>query len=506
MTTFPLIEPGRRRFLKAGSALATTGALGLGGLAAGCATGPAVHSPQNLEALRSSMTGRLILPGEEGYYMATYPNNARWAGVFPKAIAMCATEADVQLCIRWARDQNERFAIRCGGHSYAGFSTTTGLLINVRPMNKVSYDAARQIAVVQAGATNQDMANALGGTHFTVPSGRCSTVGTSGLVLGGGWGFAATHSGLTCDSLRQTNVVLASTELVTASDSSHKELFWGLRGGGGGNFGVNTSFTFNLHEVGNVTIFNILWPGTQKNQVAMLRTLQEIQNSNSQMISTRTKAYPDKAGPKPRLEDIQVATLGIYWGTEEQARKALEPALRMLKPLSVDIRTMSYWQARDYLVTDDPIGMYDLRSSYVAQAMPDAGLETMLQWMMQWPGGSLLPENMGILFAIGGKVRSVAQDATAYVHRNANYIFEMECAWAPVDRPEVVRAQRDWLARYFVAMKPYVLAQSYVNFPNRDQENWANAYYGSNLDKLRKLKTAYDRDNIFRFEQSIPQA
>lgn len=489
----------RRQFLRAGSALFAGAAV-----LPACTTAPSVHSPQNLESLRASMAGRLILPGEEGYYMANWPNNSRWAGVMPRAIAMCTSEPDVQLCIRWARDNGERFAIRCGGHSYAGFSTTTGLLINVRPMNKVTYDPVKRLAFVQAGATNQDMANALGKTNFAVPSGRCPTVGVSGLVLGGGWGFAATHSGLTCDSLVQSNVVLADTQLVSASGDSHKELFWALRGGGGGNFGVNTSFTFNLHEVGNVTLFNILWPG--KNQVAMLRTLQQIQNDNALNISTRTKAYPDRAGPRPSLDQIQVTTLGLYYGTEAEARKALAPALGLVAPISTDIRTMSYWAARDALVTDDPTGMYDLRSSYVADAMPDAGLETMLRWMMEWPGGSILPENMGIFFAIGGKVRTVAQDATAYVHRNANYIFEMECAWAPVDKPEVVSAQREWLARYFNAMKPYVLPQSYVNFPNRELDNWARAYYGKNLDNLSKYKKLYDPGNIFRFEQSIPPA
>ncbi len=492
----------RRTLLKSTAWAAALGSAGALPLVSGCAGSPFLHSAQNIQALRSSMQGRLVLPGDEGYYMATYPNNARWAGVFPKAIAMCANEADVQLCLRWARDHGEPFAIRCGGHSYAGFSTTTGLLINVRPMNKVSYNPATGQAWVQAGATNQDMANALSGKGVAVPSGRCPTVGVSGLVLGGGWGFAATHSGLTADNLRQTNVVLADTQLVSASDTSNPELFWALRGGGGGNFGVNTSFTFDTHRVGDVTVFNILWPG--KNQITMLRTLQEIQANNVRMMSTRTKAYPDKAGPAPKLADIQVATLGIYWGNEAQTRKALAPALGLLAPISADIRTMSYWQARDYLITDDPIGMYDLRSSYVADAMSEAGLETMLQWMMKWPGGSLLPENMGILFAIGGKVRDLAQDATAYVHRNANYIFEMECAWTPVDKPEVVRAQRDWMARYFTAMKPYVLPQSYVNFPNRDQENWASAYYGGNLKRLSAVKRQYDADNVFRFPQSIP--
>jgi hypothetical protein len=492
----------RRRFLQAGISLVAAGALGARGTAV-AAPKPDL-SERTLAILRRDMKGRLILPGEQGYMMAAFPSNARWANVLPRAIAVCADDTDVQLCIKWARDHNERFAVRSGGHSYAGFSTTSGLLIDIKAMNKVQLDSQRQIAIAQGGASNQDMAKALNRTNFAVPSGRCPTVGTSGLVLGGGWGFSATHSGLTCDSLLATNLVLADTRLVTASPNGDSaDLFWALRGGGGGNFGVNTSFTFKLHEVHDVTIFDILWPG--KNQIEMLLKLQEIQRENATSISTRTKSYPDRPVAHPRMEQLQVATLGLYWGREKEAREVLAPALSLVEPLSSDIRTMSYWQARDYLITDDPTGMYDLRSSYVSEQMSERGLETMLQWMTKWPGGSLLPENMGILFAVGGAVNKVQPDATAYVHRNANYIFEMECAWAPIDNEHVVRAQREWLADYFEAMKPFVLPQSYVNFPNRELQNWAQAYYGGNLARLSKIKHKYDPNNIFKFEQSIPQ-
>lgn len=161
---------------------------------------------------------------------------------------------------------------------------------------------------------------------------------------------------------------------------------------------------------------------------------------------------------------------------------------------------------RNYLITDDPNGMYDLRSSYVKTARAPDGLEMMLKWMTQWPGGSLVPENMGILFAIGGKVGEIQPDATAYVHRGSNYIFEMECAWSPLDKKEVVEAQQRWLTEYFEAMKPFVLPESYVNFPNRELKDWENAYYGRNYGRLSKIKKKYDPDNIFRFKQSIRPA
>lgn len=491
----------RRRFLQAGAAL-----LSASSFPAALTAAPALHSPKNLRALARSLHGRLILPGEMGYAMAAAPNNARYADVLPMAVAMCADAHDVQLSLRWAADHRQPFAIRSGGHNYAGFSTTRGLLIDVKAMNKVWYDRDKMRGYIQAGASNQNMADAFSGSSFAIPSGRCPTVGASGLVLGGGWGFSATHKGLTCDSLVQTDVVLANGSQVSAdAQGDYSDLFWALRGGGGGNFGVNTGFSFALSEVAaDVTIFNILWPAQR--QIELLSTLQEIQANHAQEMSTRTKAYPDAAGPRPRRDQLLVTTLGQFFGPREKALEALAPALQLVTPAKQDIRQMSYWQARDYLITDDPNGMYDLRSSYVAEALPPEALETMLQWMMKWPGGSLLPENMGILFAIGGKVREVAPDATAYVHRNANYIFEMESAWAPIDHPDVVRRQQAWLAEYFAAMQPFMLPQSYINFPSRALPNWAKRYYGDNLARLMRVKKKYDPGNLFTFEQSIPPA
>ncbi len=493
----------RRRFLQTSTALATASALGLSGEVSAA---PAIHSKHNLKALAASMSGRLILPGELGYAMAAAPNNQRYADILPIAVAMCANDKDVQLCLRWAIDHRQPFAVRSGGHNYAGFSTTKGLLIDVKAMNGITYNEKENTCTISAGVSNQDMANFFSGGFLAVPSGRCPTVGAAGLVLGGGWGFSATHAGLTCDSLKSSNIVLPNQRLVVAEDKGeYQDLFWGLRGGGGGNFGINTSFTFNLVDVShNVTIFNILWPAQK--QIELFSALQELQKNHATQISTRSKIVPSRAGTNYTMADLQVTTLGQFFGDKDAALKALEPVLKMVKPIKQDIREMQYWQARDYLITDDPNGMYDLRSSYIGEAMSPAGIETMLRWMMKWPGGSLLPENMGILFAIGGKVRDVPVDATAYPHRNANYIFEMEAAWAPIDKPEVVQKQQRWLHDYFAAMSPYVLQQSYINFPNREQPNWQHAYYGQNLDRLKRLKRKYDPANHFKFEQSIPLA
>jgi FAD/FMN-containing dehydrogenase len=206
-----------------------------------------------------------------------------------------------------------------------------------------------------------------------VPTGRRPTVGVSGLVLGGGWGFAATHGGLTCDNLLASDIVLADARTVTAtSGGDTDDLFWGLRGGGGGNFGVNTSFTFRLHDVSApVTIFRIVWPGEK--QVELLTMLQKMQHDFSQMISSRIKVLPKLPDALPCRDQLLVTTLGQFFGPMSEAMEALAPALALVNPIARDVREMSYWRARDYLVTDDPNGMYDLRSAFVAEALSAQG-------------------------------------------------------------------------------------------------------------------------------------
>lgn len=501
----------RRRFLQTGALVAGAAAVGLSPVTAWGKKLP-VSRARGLAALAKDFDGRIILPNDQGYAMAAWPNNARYANVRPGAIAMCNSDDDVAFCINWARDGRKTFLIRSGGHNYAGFSTSNSstsagltapdLLIDVKPMNGVTVDEIEGTVRVQGGASNQDVANVLRAYPYAVPSGRCPTVGTSGLVLGGGWGFAATRSGLTCDSLRGTEMVLADGNKVFTSPAVKNDLFWAVRGGGGGNFGVHTAFYFKLHDVREpVTTFNIVWPAG--NQIELMIALQKMQLANATTMSTRTKVRPTEAVARPPLQVLAVETLGLYWGKEKELRDILKAATS-LPWKTADIYEMDYWRARDYLLTDDPVGMYDIKCSYVQDTLGEKALQTMLAHMQKWPGGSLRQDNMGILFAIGGKVKEVARDATAYVHRNSNYIFEMECSWAPIDNDLVVDKQRGWLREYYDAMQDFVQPESYVNFPNRDLKNWAQSYYGSNLPRLSEVKCKYDPHEVFKFAQSIP--
>ncbi|WP_428032585.1 FAD-binding oxidoreductase [Ancylobacter sp.] len=455
-----------------------------------------------LPALARDMQGRLLLPDDYAYRYSARSNNARYDNVLPRAIALCASQGDVVRCLRWARDNREVFAVRSGGHSYAGYSTTPGLLIDVRALRRVSVDPGEQTLTVQGGATNQDVANVLSAFPFAIPSGRCPTVGVTGLTLGGGWGFASTHAGLTCDRLLSTELVPASLEPITASSETNADLFWALRGSGGGNFGIHTSLTYRMVPVREVTVFNIVWPAQK--QVELMLALQDLQLNNPRDISTRSKVAAEQAGAFPGRDQLAAQTLGLFYGPESAFRELIQPLFRLLEPARAYIRQMSYWEARDYLVTDDPEGFFDVRSSMVREQLAADALEASLSWMSKWPGGAMRQTNMGILFAIGGAVGDKKPDETAYVHRGSNFIFEMERTWSPLDPPQLVEQQARWLDDYFADMQRFVLARSYVNFPDRTLKDWQQAYYGENLARLSTVKRRYDPDNLFRFEQSIP--
>ncbi|MSO96395.1 MAG: FAD-binding oxidoreductase [Thermoleophilia bacterium] len=484
----------------------------------GCSS---VGDDQGLSTLAADFDGQVLLPGDPGFSAAAWPNNANYADVVPTAVANCASVADISRCLRWVRETDSVFAIRSGGHNYAGFSTTVGLLIDVRYMNAVSFDPGTGLVRVGAGANNADVANVLRVHGVSMASGRCPTVGISGLVLGGGWGFSATRHGPTCDSLVATDVVLADTSVVRANEKEHADLFWGLRGAAGGNLGVNSSFTIQTYAAPDVTVFDLTWPATH--QVELMYALQTLQIDNPRTLSTRSKVVATSARAKPGLADLRTTTTGLYWGSKRDFLEILQPVLAIAKlnpaadqtglsrtersgPLRqpATIREMSYWEARDFLVTDDPQGLYVSKNRFVGERMSAEGLTEMLGWMKRWPGSVQPQLNMGLFFAFGGAVHDVAADATAFVHRNANFLFQVEPEWTPLDSPKTVAAIQSWLTEYVAAMTPYLLPQSYQNFPDATLTDSGTAYYGSNLPRLRSIKKKYDPDNLFRFAQSIP--
>ncbi|MGH3275882.1 MAG: FAD-binding oxidoreductase [Streptosporangiaceae bacterium] len=252
----------RRDFLRTG-----TGALGVAA-AAGLASPrpwairPLLDNPP-VEELRRRLAGQLLLPADSGYDAASQPANGRYSAIRPVAVAVCANESDIVACVNWAREFGVQPVARNGGHSYAGFSTTAGLLIDVGRLNSVIVNESDGTAIAGGGALNADMFTALIGGPYFLPVGTCLGVGVGGLSLGGGIGYTTHSAGLTCDHLRASRIITASGDLLDLSGGQHSDLFWACRGGAGGSFGINTSMTFQLRPVprGDVTYYRFDYRG-----------------------------------------------------------------------------------------------------------------------------------------------------------------------------------------------------------------------------------------------------
>jgi FAD/FMN-containing dehydrogenase len=246
----------RRRFLRA-AAGATLGA-GLPAWLGGCASLPESAAPA-WKALAAALRGPLLMPGAVEFAERAAPWALQYAATLPQGIAQCANEADVRTCVLWARANGIDLVARSGGHSYAGYSTTTGLMIDVSAMHAVDIDPSTGVARLGGGARNRNVYAACRPFARAVTHGRCKEVGVAGLVLGGGIGFNMRAHGLTCDGLKATRIVLADGRTLACSEREHADLFWACRGAGGGNFGIHTEFTFETFPVGDYTVFELTW-------------------------------------------------------------------------------------------------------------------------------------------------------------------------------------------------------------------------------------------------------
>jgi hypothetical protein len=291
-------------------------------------------------ALANSLQGTLVRPGSPLYQEAHQLYSTRFDGVYPQAIAYCAAPADVQVCLAFVRKFSLPLAARGGGHSYAGYSTTTGLVVDVTRMNAVQVDASTGNALVGAGARLIDVYAAVAQHGRVIPAGSCPTVGIAGVTLGGGVGVLGRKFGLTCDNLLSAHVVLADGRLLVCDAATNADLFWALRGGGGGNFGVVTSFTFQTHPVSTLSLFTFDWPWSAA--AAMVAAWQNWAPrapdelwSNCLLLGTGNK----NAGPVARVN-------GAYVGDTA----SLNPLLRQLTgsmsvaPPIATCRKRAFWR------------------------------------------------------------------------------------------------------------------------------------------------------------------
>jgi FAD/FMN-containing dehydrogenase len=453
--------------------------------------------------LAQRLHGPLLRPGNAMYAPATIINATRYMGVLPAGIAVCTSAQDAATCVTWARDNGVPFAVRSGGHSYAGFSTSDGLVIDVKGMRTVAVDREADSVVVAGGASNADVAAALTPHGVYFPGGRCPTVGLSGLTLGGGWGFSCRHLGMTCDSLLATELVTASGDVVAASEQENPDLFWAVRGAGGGNFGVHTSFTYRVAPTTDVAVCQLSWSGGDT--AALAAALLALQQGGPRELGIRVGVGSQSRMPRSQPAPLDVDAIGLYWGPVAELAELLAPLERIQPPDARIVEQTRFASGREFLAHTVPIGTYQIKSGFVQGTLPAAGIATMLEWVGSMPGvPSRAPEDSVALFGFGGKVNDLAPDATAFVHRRDDALFTCSALWEPEDAPEAIAANLEWLDGFYAAMQPYLSGGAYQNFPDRGLPDWQHAYYGENAPRLVEIKRTWDPDNLFRFGQSIP--
>ena len=451
--------------------------------------------------LARAVRGRVFLPGDAGHRVHSELFNRRYRDRRPAAVVCVADVADVRCAIGWARDNDVPLVARSAGHSFAGYSVNDGLVIDLSRLSLAHADESSGLVTVGGGARAGQLYAAVRPYELAVPVGTNPIVGMGGLTLGGGAEFASRKLGLTCDSLVETVLVTAGCRVLTCNSTENADLFWACRGGGGGNFGVNVSFTFQAHPVPDVTTFNIVWSWPDAADVLdrWQRLLAQAPDEFSVSLGASTTGQDAAAAARNRT----VTAAGQFFGSAGELDAILDPLLSATRPTSVNVVERTFWEAKTHLVHATAADAFALRTRYVVEPISAEGLAAMLAWVERWPGsGSEDGGGIG-LFSWGGRIDRIAADETAFPHRTTLFLASMHTAWAERDGRSVEEASVRWLNDFYDAMAPYLSDSAYQNFVDPELSDWRHAYYGANYPRLVEIKKAVDPDRVFDFEQAI---
>jgi FAD/FMN-containing dehydrogenase len=446
----------------------------------------------------NGFSGEVIRPGDAAYDEARAVFNAM-IDKRPAVIARCTSTADVVAAVDAARDNDLELAVRSGGHSVAGLSLSDGgLVADLSGLKRIDVDPAARVARAGGGVLwgEFDAATQEHGLH--TPGGRVTTTGLGGFTVGGGYGWTSSKHGLTCDNLVSAEVVLADGSVVRASETENPDLFWGLRGGGG-NFGVVTEFELRLHELGPIVLAGLaLWPIDRAGEV--MRGWRDYVDHAPDELSTACvvlTAPPEEFVPDHLTGQAALGMAAMYVGDPDEGASVIQP----LKDLEPDVDLIAPMPYRAFQALLDPSAPPGLRNYWRGEYMtslPDAAIDTFVE-VAPTVREAGMPFSQLIVFRIGQGVTAVPDEATAFSHREASYMFHPLCAWEdPADDTGVIAATR----AFTKAMAPHTTGVAYLNFtPEADRVR--AAFGDAKHDRLVALKDKYDPDNLFRLNPNV---
>jgi FAD/FMN-containing dehydrogenase len=442
--------------------------------------------------LRASLSGTVLVPGDQGYDTA----RRLWDRRFdprPAVVAYCADSPDVATCLAFARTQRMAFRVRSGGHSFAGYSACDGMILDVSRLDSIAIDAPGLRATVQAGCAFEKLGPALAGAGVDLPIGDWPSVSIAGFMMGGGYGLTARTHGMNCDHVVAVQMMLADGRIVRADASCNADLFWAVRGGAGGSFGVLLEITYRLLPHAPTSELVIGWPlASDAGRAAAVQALLALQagfargsaaaatNISAMALFSATGAG---GGPQPWLvlDAIQVGDAA-----------ALDAAVRPL--LAIAGAQPGFNPQTLFRNADVPPLARAAR--YVARDLSAAEWDRVLGFVLQTPN----PLSIFYLDALGGAINAVPPEACAFIHRDAAFNAWLDVFWEEDAQMQPALAfQRDWCA----LMAPLTNGRSYQNFPDAALAEFAAAYWGEAYPALAAVKRKYDPDCRFAFPQAV---
>lgn len=462
------------------------------------ATGDAVDGAA-VEEFRQSIRGPVFAPGDDGYDDARKIWNAM-IDRHPALIVRCTGVADVIDSVKFARKHDVRLSIRSGGHNIAGTSLAEdGLVVDLSHQKGIHLDLTKRTARVQSGVTLGDIDRETAPFGYVVPSGIVSETGLAGLTLGGGFGWLTRSFGWTSDNLLSADVVTADGEFVRASETENAELFWGLRGGGG-NFGIVTSFEFQMQKVGPIVAAGlILYPMDKAPDVIKFHreftaaSPDELTTLLLLRIAPPAPFLPESVHGKP-----VVGMAVCYAGDAEKGMEAVKELKAFGEPLVDTIQPKPFTAHQSFLDSAQVSGRnYYWKSDYLP-GVSNEGADVIMQHSAEFPS----PESAILVFQLGGAVSRIADDHSAAAHRDVKYILNV--AGSCID-PALTDGVVSWARGLWSDMRPHSTGGAYVNFLTEEEgaDRVVEAYSAAKLEKLVAIKNKYDPTNFLRLNQNI---
>lgn len=443
-----------------------------------------------IEKVKSRVRGELIRRGDPGYDEARKVFNGM-IDKRPALIVRCAGVADVIAAVNFARESHLLTAIRGGGHGVAGNAVCDeGLVIDLSAMRSVHVDLKNRTARAEGGATWGDFDNETQAFGLATTGGIVPSTGIAGLTLGGGIGYLNRKFGLACDNLLSADVVTADGRLLRASADDNKDLFWGLRGGGG-NFGVVTSLEYQLHRVGPVLGGEIVFPLDQAKKV--LRFYRDWSTSAPDEVRADATLLSGPEGPA-------LAVIVCYCGAIDEGEKVLRPLRSCASPIVDTVSPVPYATVQNLLTEVFQPGRLHYWKAGVVQALSDDAIEAIVDFFTAAVPGFFAAIAIEHL---GGAVGRVGSQDTAFSHRDAQHSLLVLRMWQD---PAESEANIDWARRCYRTAEPFLKGGVYVNYLGDEGESRVMAAYGANYERLAAIKEKYDPTNFFRLNQNVKPA